>query len=72
MPRELVIKVMKLINEGKVAIEDKQTQNKIVLIVGMSGTGKSALLNYINNVPLISFTSDDGVTRLKAKPPTHD
>jgi energy-coupling factor transporter ATP-binding protein EcfA2 len=68
MSYELTTKVMQLIQDGNKAIDDQDVRSDIVMFIGMTGSGKSALINYINGVQLQSFSENGGSSyRLKVK-----
>jgi ABC-type proline/glycine betaine transport system ATPase subunit len=50
--------LVKFIEQGKQSMEANikdptQLPTQLIMILGMSGTGKSTLVNYLNGVPLV-------------------
>jgi len=46
--------LIQFIEENKKHLNSQsQIQNKSVMVLGLSGTGKSTLINYLNNIPLV-------------------
>ena len=48
--------LIEYIEEGKIKIStscESKCENKAVMVLGLSGTGKSTLVNYLNGVPLV-------------------
>jgi energy-coupling factor transporter ATP-binding protein EcfA2 len=42
-------------DEGLKYINTISTKKNVVMVLGLSGTGKSTLVNYLNNIPLVSI-----------------
>lgn len=72
---QLAKRIMKLISEGKIAIDTalnkkEELYKKIVILAGVTSTGKSALTNYINDVQLEGVYDENSQTyKLRAKNP---
>jgi GTP-binding protein EngB required for normal cell division len=65
---KLAGKIIKLVADGSEAINNYPIKSQIVLFIGMTGVGKSTLINYLNGVDLESFSSNGGVSyKLKVK-----
>ena len=46
--------LLEFIEQGTQIMSDTiETKNKVLMVLGLSGTGKSTLVNYLNNVPLL-------------------
>lgn len=74
MPKhEIVTKAMELIQKSETIINKLIKKEDVIIFIGMTGTGKSTLINYLNGVQLEAFTENNGVTyKLKAKDRTKE
>src|SRR5689334_14637109 len=67
---QLANQVIKLIEDGKKAIDSQSITSEVVLFIGMTGSGKSTLINYLSGKQLESFSLTGGITyRLRVKAP---
>jgi putative ribosome biogenesis GTPase RsgA len=44
--------LIEFINEGKVKMSTFGCQKKAIMVLGLTGVGKSTLVNYLNDIPL--------------------
>ena len=44
--------LIEFINEGKLKMSNLNCQKKAIMILGLTGVGKSTLVNYLNDIPL--------------------
>jgi len=45
--------LIEFIEDTKKKLNSMHAQHKAVMVLGMSGTGKSTLINYLNDIPLV-------------------
>ena len=70
MPKKnsALVKMMSLINKGREIINSQEIKQDIVMFVGMTGSGKSTLINCINGVELEHFFDTSiRIDRLRVK-----
>lgn len=59
--------LIEFIEDSKKKLNSMHAQNKAVMVLGMSGTGKSTLINYLNDIPLVCVWKGDWVLDLLSK-----
>ncbi|MBS4168571.1 hypothetical protein [Parachlamydia sp. AcF125] len=58
--KDLAMQTMKLIREGQEELAQKKIKEKAILFVGRTGSGKSLLCNYLNDIPIAGIPAANG------------
>ncbi len=59
--------LIEFIEDNKKKLNSMHAQHKAVMVLGMSGTGKSTLINYLNDIPLVCIWKGNWVLDLLSK-----
>ena len=51
--------LIQFINDGLLKFEPAKVKKNAIMVLGLSGTGKTTLVNYLNEVPLIAKKTED-------------